>query len=53
MNAENGSLLDENIPKEIRAFIGNKNIKTSIYRIQAYDSIICGYIYIELTDFPR
>ena len=33
----------EHIPKEIRTFIGNKNIKTNIFRIQAYDSIMCGY----------
>ena len=32
----------EHIPKEIRTFIGNKNIKTNIFRIQAYDSIMCG-----------
>ena len=31
----------EHIPKEIKKFIGNKNI--NIYRIQAFDSIICGY----------
>ena len=29
----------EQIPKKIRKFIGNKNIITNIYRIQAYDSI--------------
>ena len=28
----------EHIPKEIRKFIGNKNIITNIYRIQTYDS---------------
>ena len=33
----------EHIPKEIRKFIGNKNIVTNIYRIQAYDSIMSGY----------
>ena len=38
----------EHIPKEIMTFIGssssnNKNIITNIYRIQAYDSIMCGY----------
>ena len=33
---------DEHIPKEIRKFIGNKNIATNIYRIQAYDSIMRG-----------
>ena len=37
----------EHIPKEIRTFIGNKNIKTNIFRIQAYDSIMCGYFCIE------
>ena len=33
----------EHIPKEIMKFIGNKNIITNIYRIQAYDSVMCGY----------
>ena len=33
----------EHIPKEIKTFIGNNNIKTNIFRIQAYDSIMCGY----------
>ena len=28
----------ENIAKEIRKFIGYKNVKTNIYRIQAYHS---------------
>ena len=32
------TFLVEHIPKEIKKFIGNKNI-TNIYRIQAYDSI--------------
>ena len=31
----------EHIPKEVKAFIINKNIKTNIFRIQAYDSIMC------------
>ena len=31
----------EHIPKEISAFIKNKNIKTNIFRIKAYDSILC------------
>ena len=30
----------EHIPKEIRKFIENENVKTNIYRIQTYDSII-------------
>ena len=33
----------EHIPKKIIKFIGNKNIITNIFRIQAYDSIMCGY----------
>ena len=36
----------EHIPKEIMKFIGNKKIITNIFRIQAYDSIMCGYFYI-------
>ena len=31
--------------------IGNKNITTNIYRIQAYDSIMCGYFCIAFIDF--
>ena len=41
----------EDIPKEIKKIIGNKNIITNIYRIQAYDSIMCGYFCIEFVDF--
>ena len=32
----------EHIPKEIMEKIGNKNIETSIFRIQDYNSIMCG-----------
>ena len=41
----------EHIPKEIRTFIGNKNIKTNIFRIQTYDSIMRGYFCIIFIDF--
>ena len=41
----------EHIPKEIKAFIKNRNIKTNIFRIQAYDSIMCGYFCIAFIDF--
>ena len=41
----------EHIPKEIKAFINNKNIKTNIFRVQEYDSIMCGYFYIDFIDF--
>ena len=38
----------EHIPKEILKFIGYKNIKTNIFRIQAYNSIICRYFVSDL-----
>ena len=41
----------ESIPKEVKKFIGNKNMITNIYRIQAYDSIMCGYFWIGYIDF--
>ena len=41
----------EHIPKDIKAFINNKNIKTNIFRIQAYDSVMCGYFCIGFIDF--
>ena len=41
----------EHIPKEITKFIGNKNVKTNIYRIQAHDSIMCKYFCIGFIDF--
>ena len=41
----------EDIPKEIKTFASNKNIKTNIFSIQAYDSIMCGYFCIEFIDF--
>ena len=49
----------EHIPKQIKTFINrplsstlqNKNITTNIFRIQAYDSIICGYFCIGFIDF--
>ena len=31
----------EHNPKEIKAFISNKNIETNIFRIQACDSVMC------------
>ena len=33
----------EHIPKVIKKFLGNKNTITIIYRIQAYNSIMCRY----------
>ena len=50
----------EHIPKEIMEFINrtsfglgsrHKKIITNIYRIQAYDSIMCGYFCIGFINF--
>ena len=41
----------EHIPKEIKTFIGNKNIKTNIFRIKVYDSIMCEYFCIRFINF--
>ena len=53
----------ENVPKEIKTFIRNKNLKTNIFITQAYDSIMyeyfcIGFIYFmlagkTLTDFTN
>ena len=41
----------EHIPKEIKAFIKNKNIKTNTLRVQEHGSIMCGYFCISFIDF--
>ena len=53
----------EHIPKEIKTFINcslffvlcpplrDKNIITNIFRIKAYDSIMCGYFCVGFIDF--
>ena len=41
----------EYIAKEIKKIINNKNIITNIFRIQAYDSVMCGYFCIRFIDF--
>ena len=41
----------EHIPKEIEHAIGNKEIKASIFRLQAYDSIMGGYYCIEFINY--
>ena len=38
------------IPKQITKCIGNKRITANIYRIQAFDSIMCGYFCIGFID---
>ena len=47
------SLEDKHILEETKKFIGNKNIIINIYRIQPYDSIMCGYFRIGSIDFMR
>ena len=41
----------EHVPKEIKEFIGNKNIKVNIFGGQENDSIMCGSFYIGFIDF--
>ena len=41
----------EHIPKEINKFINNNNIESNIFRMQAYDSIMCGYFCIEFINY--
>ena len=41
----------EHVPEEIKKFIGNKNIKANIFRMQANNSIMCGYFCIGFIDF--
>ena len=41
----------EHIPKKINKFINNNNIESNIFRIQAYDSIMCGYFCIEFINY--
>ena len=41
----------EHIPEEIKKFIGNKNLKANIYRVQANNSVMCGYFCIGFIDF--
>ena len=41
----------EHIPEEIKEFVGNKNIKANIFRVQANNSVMCGYFCIGFIDF--
>ena len=41
----------EHVPEEIKKFVGNKNIVTIIFRVQANNSVICGYFCIGFIDF--
>ena len=37
--------------EKIKEFIGNKNIKANIFRVQAKNSVMCGYSCIGFIDF--
>ena len=37
--------------KKFKKIIRNKKMITNIYRIQAYDTIVCGYFCIGFIDF--
>ena len=41
----------EHVPEEIQEFVGNKNIKANIFRVQANDSVMCGYFCTGFIDF--
>ena len=41
----------EHIPKEIKKGINNKNIIANIFRMQAYDSVMCGCFCIGFINF--
>ena len=41
----------EHIPKEVKKIIDNINIISNIYRIQNYNSIMCGYFCIAFIDY--
>ena len=45
------SFRSEYIPKEIKKFVDNKNIIKNVFRIQPYDSVMCGYFFIGFIDF--
>ena len=45
------SFVVEPIPKEIKKFINGSLSITNIFRIQPYDSIMCGYFWIGFINF--
>ena len=55
VNGDNVIYIDnfevEHISKEIKKSTGNKSITTNIYRIPAYNSVMCGYFCITFINF--
>ena len=41
----------EYVPEEIKEFVGIKNIIANIFRVQANNSVMCGYFCIRFIDF--
>ena len=41
----------EHVPEEVKEFVRNKNVKANIFRVQANDSVMCGYFCIGFIDF--
>ena len=41
----------EHIPKGVKRFIINKSKISNIFRIQAYDSVMCGYFCISFINY--
>ena len=41
----------EPIPKEIKIFIDKSIVVANVFRIQAYDSVMCGHFCIGFIDF--
>ena len=41
----------EHVPEEIKEFVRSKNIKANIFRIQANNSVMCGYFCFGFIDF--
>ena len=37
----------QHVPRKIKHFIGNKKMQANIFRIQANNSIMSGYLYTE------
>ena len=37
------SFVVEHVPEEMKEFTGNKNLKANIFRVQANNSLMCGY----------
>ena len=41
----------EHVPEKIKEFIGHKNTEANIFRVQANNSVMCGYFFIGFIDF--